>query len=101
LKVGSRKELTISRIGLAVALDMNQEGIITYAEVVAGAVSTIPLHVEAAEDYLPGKRLDADARREVGKALSDLILKVNDRPRRFYKASAAYGIAEDVLNMFF
>lgn len=100
-KLGFRKALTISRIGLAVTLERDNDGVITSAEVVAGAISLTPVHVKAAEEYLPGKKLGHDAYNAVGKALSDLIMEIT--PEMFdrdYKAGAAFGVAEDVLKKF-
>lgn len=98
VKLGSRKTLTISRIGLGVSLTLDGEDVITSAEVVAGAISLTPVHVEAAEEWLPGKKPDDEATRYVGQALSDLIRKIT--PEKFdrdYKVGAAFGVAEDVL----
>lgn len=98
LKLGSRKSLTISRIGLGISADRGADGSVSQVEVVAGAVSLTPVHVKEAEAWLPGRQLDATAAREVGRALSDLILAIT--PEKFdrdYKVGAAWGVAEDVL----
>lgn len=100
LKLGSRKTLTISRIGLGVSFDFDNNGAIAEPEVMAGAISLTPVPVKEAESWLPGKKLDAEAARQVGKALSELILQIT--PEKFdrdYKVGAAYGVAEDVLNI--
>ena len=97
VKLGYRKALTISRIGLAALLDTDETGTVTRFELLAGAISPTPIHVEQAERYLRGKRLSPDLIAEVGKCLSDLISEVT--PEQFdrdYKAAAAFGVAEDL-----
>ena len=97
VKLGSRKTLTISRIGLAGLLEVDGSGIVTRFQLVAGAISPTPIHVTQAEEYLLGKRLALDEAAKVGALLSDLIMRVARPANRNYKASGAYGVAEDLL----
>ena len=97
VKLGFRKKLTISRIGLAIRIERGGDGIIRKADVVAGAVSIVPVHVEKAERALIGRKLDGEAARLIGQHLSDLIMEIT--PEHFdrdYKVGAAFGVAEDV-----
>lgn len=100
-KLGFRKSVTISRIGLGISAVPDGSGAIERAEVIAGAISTTPLRVSEAEAALAGARADeAHAIHAVGKALSDLIMKVTPEIfDRDYKVGAAYGIAEDALSL--
>jgi carbon-monoxide dehydrogenase medium subunit len=96
-KLGYRKALTVSRIGLAMLLDFDSDGFITFARVVVGAIAPTPVHVERAEQFLIGKKPVSDVSKEVGTFLSELILEIT--PKEFdrdYKARAAFGIAEDI-----
>jgi carbon-monoxide dehydrogenase medium subunit len=100
-KLGFRKAVTISRIGLAVGLVLDEGGVATFANVVAGAISTRPVRVPKAEAALIGNRLTGEVKARVGAALSDLIMQIT--PVMFdrdYKAGAARGVAEDVLDRF-
>ncbi|MCL2532403.1 MAG: FAD binding domain-containing protein [Oscillospiraceae bacterium] len=102
LKLGSRKALTISRIGLAAACDLDEQGVVSRFELVAGAISPTPIHVEKAEKYLVGKKPCPDCAAHIGQLLSDLIWDViPDRPNTPYKAAAAHGIAEDLFEILF
>jgi len=101
VKLGYRKMLTISRIGIAATLDMDANGIVTQFELLAGAISPTPMHVTEAENYLTGKQLTADNIKQVGQFLSDLIMEVT--PEMFdrdYKAAAAFGVVEDLFAKF-
>ena len=99
VKLGSRKELTISRIGLAAQVNFDEQDVMTAFQLVAGAISPTPIHVKAAEEYAIGKTLSPETVEQIGKYLSQLIMEVT--PEHFdrdYKAAAAFGVVEDVLN---
>ena len=100
-KLGYRKALTVSRISLAMLLDFDSDGFITLADVVAGAISPVPVFVKKAGQLMVGRKLGANLAMEVGndvgKNLSELILEIT--PEEFdrdYKAKAAFGIANDI-----
>ena len=98
-KLGYRKAVTVSRIGLAVSLTLDQNHKILTADIVAGAIAPVPVHVEKAEQSLIGKEIDIDTAKIIGMFLSQLIMEIT--PIEFdrdYKARAAFGIAEDVLH---
>lgn len=97
VKLGYRKALTISRIGLAALLDTDESGRVTQFELLAGAISPTPVRVEQAARYLPGRQLSSGDGAVIGKCLSELILEIT--PEMFdrdYKAAAAFGVAEDL-----
>lgn len=100
-KLGFRRAVTISRIGLAVGVELGEDGIITSGQVMAGAISLVPISVPKAEALLPGRRVDDALKDQVGQALADLILEVT--PEMFdrdYKVGAARGVAWDTLDKF-
>lgn len=100
VKLGFRKAVTISRIGLATSLDVAEDGLIKAAEMMVGAISLVPLRMEAAEQYLLGKRPD-EAVETVGRMLSDLIMeKTPQEFDRDYKVGAARGAVDDLLKRF-
>lgn len=99
-KLGFRSALSVSRIGLALLLDLDRGGCIETAGLVAGAIAPTPVRLAEAERFLVGKKPGQEAAAEVGKILSALIMKIT--PELFdrdYKVEAAYGVAEDVFEM--
>jgi len=98
-KLGYRKCVTVSRIGLAMSTILDRESRIAHADVVVGAITPVPVHVEKAEQYLIGKSLNIVLSKKIGAFLSELIMEIT--PKEFdrdYKAKAAYGIAEDLIS---
>lgn len=94
-KLGHRSQVTISRIGMAIALRLNGEGVIEDARVVAGAIKPIPFQLPAAEDILRGKRPEPTP--ELCIALGETF---KGNTRRVYKENAAKGVFEDTLKLF-
>ena len=100
-KLGYRKSLTVSRIGLAMMLDLDGDGVITSATVIAGAISPKPVNIGQAEKCLTGKKLTPEMVEQAAKHLSDLIMEITPEIfDRDYKARAAYGITEDLFAKF-
>jgi len=93
VKLGHRSQVTISRIGLAVALLQDDEGVILDARVVAGAIKPIPFRLTEAEALLRGSKPDPALAPAIGEIF-------RPHTRRAYKAAAAKGVVEDVLNRF-
>lgn len=93
VKLGHRSQVTISRIGIAMALKQNRDRIIEDARVVVGAIKPIPFPLPAAEDILRGKRPDPALAIELGETFKG-------NTRRVYKENAAKGVFEDVLLRF-
>ena len=94
-KLGHRSQVTISRIGMAIALRQNQDGIIEDARVVAGAIKPTPFRLTAAEDILRGNPPQPTP--ELCVALGETF---KGNTRRVYKENAAKGVFEDTLKLF-
>jgi CO/xanthine dehydrogenase FAD-binding subunit len=70
-------------------------------KIVAGAISPVPVRVEKAERLLGGEKLLKNDAKILGQSLSELILKITPEAfDRDYKAQAAYGLAEDLIDLF-
>lgn len=95
-KLGSRGEVTISRVGLAVMATMHG-GVVSSIKMMLGAVAPTPVRATVAEGCLLGTALDEASLNRAAQALSDYILQINDRPNRFYKAHASMGVLLDVM----
>ena len=94
-KLGHRSQVTISRIGMAIALRLNEAGVIEDARVVAGAIKPTPFRLPAAEDILRGRRPAPTP--ELCIALGETF---KGNTRRVYKENAAKGVFEDTLKLF-
>ena len=98
VKLGSRKTLTISRIGLAAMFDLDVESAISKFSLFVGAISPTPVSLKRAESYMLGKKPTLADAEPIGQFLSELIMEIT--PEHFdrdYKAAAACGVAEDLL----
>lgn len=96
-KLGSRKKVTISRISVVMGLELENK-IIQSASVYIGSISLLPVHLEAAEKIMIGKKIDDNLKLEVARILSDKIMEIT--PEKFdrdYKVWAAKGVISDVL----
>ena len=101
LKLGSRKKLTISRIGLCVGVTL-EENIIKNCDIVVGAISLKPVVLDNVQKYLVGKNLINDfeyIEKIVSEILSKTIMEIT--PEKFdrdYKVWAAKGIVCDIFD---
>ncbi len=93
VKLGHRSQVTISRIGMAMALLQEPDGTIQDARVVAGAIKPVPFPLPAAEAILRGKRPDPGLAVELGETFKG-------NTRRVYKENAAKGVFQDTLLRF-
>lgn len=93
VKLGHRSQVSISRIGLAMALCQDAEGIVCDARVVAGAIKPIPFELPAAEEILRGKKPEPELACALGETFKG-------NTRRVYKENAAKGVFQDVLLRF-
>ncbi len=96
VKLGSRKRVTISRVGASVAVTMDKDKIVK-AKVVIGAISLKPVELFEAEEFLIGKDLSNDVALDVAKILSDHIFA--NTPVEFdrdYKVFSSKGVMSDV-----
>ena len=97
LKLGFRREVSITRIGLCGQLHLGRDGRIQKAAFMAGAISRQPVRVSEAEKALVGLPAGPAAKETLGHCLRQLICEV--APGRDYKAQAAYGVAEDLMDI--
>ena len=101
LKLGSRKKLTISRIGLCVGVAL-EKNIIKNCDIVVGAISLKPVVLDSVRKHLIGKNFINDfeyIEKIVFETLSKTIMEIT--PEKFdrdYKAWAAKGIVCDIFN---
>ncbi len=96
VKLGSRKKVTISRIGVSVGVIMAGDKVDTVS-IYAGAIGIKPVNLTEAEDFLKGKELSEDNILAVAKILSDYIHKnVAVEFDRDYKVNASKGVVSDV-----
>lgn len=99
VKLGTRKKVTISRIGVALGIKRENKRV-KEAKIYIGAISIKPVVLEKAEDFLIGKELTDENVEIVAKFLSELILEIT--PKEFdrdYKIYAAKGVIEDVFKL--
>lgn len=94
-KVGSRGQVTIARLGVAVQIIFGRDGRVEDSRVVLGAVAQTPVRAPAAEAVMAGREFGTGAVRAAGKVLADFILEINKRPNRQYKAWAGPGALAD------
>ena len=98
LKLGSRKKLTISRIGIALGAE-REDGRIRKLRLYIGAVSIKPLRLKAAEELAIGKRIGESEVLAMAEILSDYIRE--HVPEEFdldYKVWAARGAMLDIFS---
>ena len=96
-KLGSRRELTISKLNLAML--MRQEGgRIVDLRIVAGAIGPRPQRLKLAEAALGGRFLSPKALQLFAKALSDEVdTAIPTRSSRVWKRRAIVGLGYDVI----
>lgn len=92
-KLGHRSQVTISRIGMAMALKQDAEEVIQDARIVVGAIKPVPFPLPAAEEILRGKRPDPELAVSLGETFKG-------NTRRVYKENAAKGVFQDTLLRF-
>ena len=95
VKLGFRRKVTISRIGIALGVQMDGD-YVKDVRLVIGAISLKPVRLTAAEEFLRGKPLNESNIMEAARILSDLIMEIT--PREFdrdYKVFASRGIVMD------
>lgn len=95
VKLGSRKKVTISRIGFCMGI-VRDGDTVREARIFIGAISITPVRLTQAEAYLAGKTLNEETALYTGRILSDLIMEIT--PEEFdrdYKVFAARGIVDD------
>lgn len=95
VKLGFRRKVTISRIGIALGVQMDGD-YVEDVRLVIGAISLKPVRLTAAEEFLRGKPLNESNIMETARILSELIMEIT--PKEFdrdYKVFASRGIVMD------
>jgi carbon-monoxide dehydrogenase medium subunit len=85
LKLGRRRAMEVSIVGLAVRLAFDARGTVVSARIAACSVGPRPYRASEAERILEGHRLEDDAITETGRALVDSANPIDDA-----RASASY-----------
>lgn len=99
IKLGRRKALAISRLNLALYLEIEKEEKITKARLAVGAASPVPFRVTEAEKIFvqKGTRFDPEEIMElVSKAVADSLC---NRPSAPYKTVAVKGLVWEALSI--
>lgn len=95
VKLGTRKKVTISRIGVALGVHTTKDKV-DDVSIIIGAISLRPVALEKAEAFLLGKPLNEPNISQVAEYLSELIMKIT--PKEFdrdYKIFASRGVIAD------
>ena len=92
-KLGHRSQVTISRIGMSIAILQDECGIIQDARVIAGAIKPVPYRLPTAENILRGNRPDPELGPRLGATFKG-------NTRRVYKEEAAKGAFANALARF-
>ena len=98
-KLGERAKVTIAKINLAAALEL-QDGRITAARIVLGAVSEKAFFSARAQEFLMGRELNERTGELLGDILSKEIQRsISTRSSMPYKQAAVRGLAKDLIAM--
>ena len=95
-KLGSRRQVSISRFGVAIALCRKEETAVQ-ARIAIGAIGEKALRMRGMEQALTGRKLDRETGRILGRMLEEHIRNTSGRR---YKAWASAGVMEDALAVF-
>lgn len=98
VKLGRRKALAISRLNVAVALELDEDNRITTASIAPGCIFVKPERVTRAEEVLIGKEPSKILFAEVAKVVSEVMIeKTGIRWSTEYKQPAVEGVVEEAL----
>jgi carbon-monoxide dehydrogenase medium subunit len=96
-KLGRRRDLTISRLSLALIADM-QDGCLGAPRLTAGAIGPWPRRLPLAEAALAGRRLEAATLRDFVAALTaEVDRAIPGRASQLYKRRAIAGVGLDLI----
>jgi len=84
-KLGQRRSMAISQVNLATRLSVDEQGLISAARIVLGAVAPVPMRAITAEAMLTGKVLSEHLLRKASTQASEEIRPISD-----IRASRAY-----------
>lgn len=94
VKVGSRRKVTISRLGLSMSYNPKNHD----CKIVLGAVAPTPIFADDAQ-YTLSQGFEKESLPTVANQLTELILEINKRKNRLYKSWAVKGGIEDAFLM--
>lgn len=98
VKLGSRKKVTISRIGVALGLRLEQDHV-AQMKLVVGAIAPKPVVFENAAEFMLGKTINEPNVLHIAQLLSDHIAAtVAVEFDRDYKVYASRGVVTDVFD---
>jgi CO/xanthine dehydrogenase FAD-binding subunit len=92
-KIGRRRDLAISRLSMAVMLDLDTEGRISFMRLCLGACTPTPHRMEAVEEFMHGRKPTRELLFAGGKLLSEKMIEITGRrPSIIYKEPAVQGL---------
>ncbi len=95
VKLGSRKKVTISRIGVALGIEMDNDHV-KEMQMFVGAIGIKPVRLTEAEEFIKGKTLNEYNILDIAEILSQYIKEhVPKEFDRDYKVFAAKGVVMD------
>ncbi len=95
VKLGSRKKVTISRIGVALKIEMDGD-YVKEMNMVVGAIGIKPVRLRKAEEFIKGRTLNEQNILDIAAILSDYIKEhVAKEFDRDYKVFASKGVVTD------
>lgn len=98
-KIGSRKTVTISKLNCCGKFQIDENHIITAANIYMGAVGVKPIRANLIEKSLIGRSVLEDLNEDMKNSIEEQIENaIPDRSSRFYKRTAGIGLIEDMLN---
>ncbi len=95
-KLGSRRQVSISRFGVAIALRLEEETAVQ-ARIAIGSIGEKALRMRGMERALTGRKPDRESGQLLGRMLEEHIRGTSGRR---YKAWASAGVMEDALAAF-
>jgi CO/xanthine dehydrogenase FAD-binding subunit len=99
LKLGARRYLVISIAMIAVVLDVDATGRITYAGVAVGACSQVAKRIERLEAKLLGRRLDSNLAALAAEEDFEVLSPISDvRAADWYRSEAALTLVKRALS---
>ncbi|MCK5683230.1 FAD binding domain-containing protein [bacterium] len=97
-KIGRRRELAVSRISMAVFVQKDKEGRISFIKIGLGACTPTPCEMETVEGFLTGKIPTRDLIWEAGGILAKNMIKITGkRSSIVYKEPAVQGLFMRIL----
>lgn len=98
VKLGRRKALAISRMNVAVAIRLNDKGMVEDVRIAPGCVFATPMRVTAAENMLLGKEPTDELFKQAGQRVSSVMIeKTGVRWSTEYKKPVVEALTERAL----